>query len=99
MPTFENDNVEKFIPSKIVYARDTAVEKFYKTILPRELVEKYHVELINGSHDLIYDQQYEDSIKRVYNSDLNIAHYPIRSKEQTISKIVVGWINELNRFD
>ncbi len=99
VPTFDKDNVEKFIPSKIIYARDNAVEKFYKAILPKELVEKYNVELVNGSHDLIYDQRYEDSINRIYNSDLIIAHYPIRSKEQTISKIVVGWINELNRFD
>lgn len=99
VPTFDKDNVEKFIPSKIIYARDDAVEKFYKAILPKELVEQCNVELINGSHDLIYDQQYENSIKRIYNSDLIIAHYPIRSKEQTISKIVVGWINELNRVD
>ena len=99
VPTFNKENVEKFIPSKIIYARDDAVETFYKAILPRELVEKYNVELVNGSHDLTYDQQYKNSIKRIYNSDLIIAHYPIRSKEQTISKIVVGWINEMNRFD
>ena len=99
VPTFDKNNDEKFIPSKIIYARDDAVEKFYKAILPRELVEKYNVELVNGSHDLTYDKKHKNSIKRFYNSDLIIAHYPIRSKEQTISKIVVGWINELNRFD
>ena len=55
VPTFDKDNVEKFIPSKIIYARDDAVEKFYKAILPKELVEQCNVELINGSHDLIYD--------------------------------------------
>ena len=99
VPIFDKDNVEKFIPSKIVYARDDAVEEYYKAILPRELVEKYNVELINGNHDLTYDQKYQNSIKQLYNPDLIIAHYPIRSKDQTISKIVVAWINELNRFD
>lgn len=99
VPTFDKNKDEKFIPSKIICSRDDTIETFYKAILPRELVEKYNIELVNGSHDLTYNQRYENSIKRVNNTDLRIAHYPIRSKEQTISKIAVGWINELHRLD
>ena len=39
------------------------------------------------------NQKFENIIKSVFNPDLAIAHFPIRSKEQTLSKIVVGWIN------
>ena len=46
-----------------------------------------------GNHDLIYEQKFGNIIKSVLNSDLTIAHFPIRSKEQTLSKIIVGWIN------
>jgi len=99
VPTFDKNKNKKFIPSQITFAREDSVEMYYKAILPRELVENYNVELVNGSHDLTFKKRYEDSIERVYNTDLRLAHYPIRSKEQTLSKIVVGWINELNRLD
>jgi hypothetical protein len=99
VPTFDKNKNKKFVPSQITFARDDSVERYYKAILPRELVEKYNVELANGSHDLTYEKRYDDSIERVYNTGLRLAHYPIRSKEQTISKIVVGWINELHRID
>jgi len=99
VPNFDKNIDEKFIPSQITYARDDVHETFHKAILPRELVEKYDVKLVNGSHDIKYDPKYEDSIKMIYDTDLRMAHYPIRSKEQTISKIVVGWINELHRLD
>ncbi len=46
-----------------------------------------------GNHDLIYEQKFGNIIKSVLNPDLTISHFPIRSKEQTLSKIIVGWIN------
>jgi hypothetical protein len=93
IPDFSKKIDSKFIPSQTTLVRDERLEKFYKVIVPKELVKKYSVTLSFGSHDLIYEPKYGDLIKSVINPELFIAHFPIRSKEQTMSKIVVGWIN------
>jgi Glycosyl transferase family 2 len=93
IPDFRENIHNKFIPSQITYVRDEKLETFYKVIIPKELVKEYNVKISFGNHDLIYDQEYGNLINNVYKSDLCISHFPIRSKEQTLSKIVVGWIN------
>lgn len=95
IPDFRQGVAEKFIPSIITYTRDDSLEEYYKVIFPKELVLDYGAKLIRGSHDLMYDPKYEDIVNGVYIPDLRMAHFPLRSKEQTISKITVGWINSL----
>ncbi len=97
VPDFDKNENEKFIPSKITSVRDNSLEEFYKVIIPKELVKNYNVKLDMGSHDLVYDSKYGKTIKRVISTDLRIAHFPIRSKEQTFSKIAVSWIYSLSR--
>ena len=93
IPDFGKKIDNKFIPSQITYVRDEKLEKFYKVVIPKELVKDYSVKLTFGNHDLVYNQKFGNIIKSELNSDLAIAHFPIRSKEQTLSKIIVGWIN------
>ncbi len=93
VPTFDNDN-ERFVPSRITHARDDFGE-YYKVIIPRELVEKYDVKITKGNHKLLFDSKYNEIIQKQFNDDLIIAHYPIRSKNQFLSKITVGWINNI----
>ncbi len=95
VPNFNENQNEMFIPAKITSARDESLEDFYKVILPANLVKEYSVRLTKGNHDLIYDKKYNSSINQVLNTNLRIAHFPIRSKEQATSKISVGWINIL----
>ena len=94
VPNFDKTKNKKFIPAKMTFAREDNGE-MYKVIIPRNLVKNYAVELIKGNHDLRYNQKYDASIKRIFNEDLRIAHFPIRSKEQALSKISIGWINAL----
>ena len=95
VPDFSKNEHKKFIPSKMKVVRDDKFEDFYKAIFPKELVKNYKVELTFGNHDLTYDSKYNNIIKRIINNELRISHFPIRSKEQTISKITVGWIYSL----
>ena len=90
VPDFNRN--DKFIPAKINFSRDERLEKFYKVILPKELVKNYEIRLTTGNHDLKFNKKYKNIIKPVINEELRIAHFPIRSKEQTASKIMVGWI-------
>jgi hypothetical protein len=99
IPCFDKKINNKFIPSQITFTRDEELEKYYKAIIPRELVKDYSVKLSFGNHDIIYDKKYRDIIKSEFNPDLSIAHFPLRSKDQTFSKIVLGWISSLHRAD
>lgn len=99
IPVFGKNENKIFIPSKVTMARDDSLEKFYKVILPKDLYNNYNVKLTFGNHDLKYDPKFNKLIKRVINPELRIAHFPIRSKDQVISKIVVGWIYSLYRSD
>lgn len=99
VPDLAEDPNKKFIPAKITMARDESFEEFYKAIIPKELILDYNAKLSLGSHEVIYDPKYENLIERVQYPNLRISHFPIRSKEQMFSKIVIGWINELHRID
>jgi len=97
VPNFERN--DQFIPARITRVRDESVETFHKVVLPKELVINHDVKLTTGSHDLLFEPEYANNIKSVFNAELRIAHFPIRSKEQTISKIVVSWIYFLSRLE
>ena len=95
VPDFNKN--DDFIPARITSARDSSKE-MCKVIIPKELVKNYKVKLTFGNHNLVFDPKYNDVINSVINNDLRIAHFPIRSKEQLISKVAVGWIYTLSRF-
>lgn len=101
VPDFKNVD-EIFIPNKITLARDDSSRDWhtlYKVIIPKGLVKDYGVRLTRGNHSLSFSSQYKDVLKRVVNPDLRIAHFPIRSKEQTISKVTVGWLNAVSSVE
>jgi len=97
IPDFEKNLDEKFIPSKITHVRDENLEKYYKVILSNELVTKYNVKLTTGNHDLIIGEKSKDKVKPTINNNLKFAHFPIRSKEQALSKILVGWLQMITK--
>ncbi|MGB7968230.1 MAG: glycosyltransferase family 2 protein [Methanobacterium sp.] len=97
IPYFDKKIHSKFIPSQITFARDEEFEKYYKVIIPSELVKNYSVKLSVGNHEIIYEEKYKNIIKSEYKPDLCLAHFPLRSREQTLSKIVIGWISSLHR--
>lgn len=95
VPDFKNEDV-KFIPSLITLSRDRSAEDLQKVIIPGKMVTDYNVKIARGSHRIISPPKYEDKLKKQYNPDLMMAHFPIRSREQTISKISIGWMNALS---
>ncbi|MCK9152236.1 glycosyltransferase family protein [Methanobacterium alcaliphilum] len=101
IPYLGKNKTDKFIPSRITYFRDENIERSLviansKIIITKDLVKNYDIEIGRGSHRLLYSPKYEDSMKLVHNDDLRIAHFPIRSVEQAISKVSIGWINALS---
>ena len=62
---------------------------FPVAIVSRDAAKK-NVRLTQGNHAFV-----ESILPIVYLNDLYIAHYPLRSKEQVISKFLTGWSNYL----
>lgn len=99
VPTKDDDVHEKFIPSRMTYIRDENLEE-YKVILHKNLFNEFDASLTVGSHELQYDRkQYSDKVKCEICDDLIMAHFPLRSKEQTISKVLVSYSNLLCRIE
>ena len=97
VPTFtDNENI-KFIPSRITHVRDEKLETNYKVIVTKELVDNFDIKLSIGNHDIDVDEEFEDKIKCIESAELNIAHFPLRSINQTKSKVLVGYPNTLSR--
>ena len=93
--TGEEGNDIKFIPSKINHIRDEKYEHLYKVIVPAEIVKNYDVSLKMGNHNLVFNSGNALDPNRDLN--LKIAHFPLRSKDQCMSKILVGWPNLLEK--
>ena len=99
VPDFSKNQDQKFIPAKITTARDESYESYYKVIVPKEIVENYHAKLSKGNHGLIYNKKYEKNINQYISPDLRIAHFPLRTKDQTVTKVVSGLISTINQID
>ncbi len=99
VPTKEDNIHEKFIPAKMTYMRDENLEE-YKVIVHKNLFYEFDASLTVGSHELQYDRkQYGNTVKCEICDDLIMAHFPLRSKEQTISKVLVSYPNLLCRIE
>lgn len=86
-----NDDINiKFIPSRITHIRDEKYEAYYKVIIPKNIVNNYDVSIAMGNHDLVFKNQH-DKPTPVVIPNLILAHFPLRSTEQCMSKILVGW--------
>lgn len=97
VPTSYDDENIKFIPSRITHVRDEKLETNYKVIITKELVDRFDVKLSIGNHDIDVEEELKDKIKCIDDVGLNIAHFPLRSINQTKSKVLLGYPNTLSR--
>lgn len=94
--TAEDDPSVKFIPSKITHMRDEKYEPFYKVAVPKKLFLNSNMSLEEGNHELTFEDL-EERNKALIIDDLKISHFPLRSVEQCMSKILVGWPNMISK--
>ena len=97
VPTNNDDEKDLFIPSRIKYIRNENIETFYKVIITKELVNDFDIKLEIGNHNIVINPKYENKITIRSNIDLKIAHFPLRSVDQTMSKVLVSYPNTLSR--
>lgn len=97
VPTKDDNESINFIPSRITHIRDEMIEKDYKVIITKDLVNDFNIRLSIGNHDVDVDEKFEDKIECFDDTPLKLAHFPLRSVNQTISKVLVSYPNTLSR--
>lgn len=90
VPT-KDDLPDLFIPKRITNVRDENVESFFKVIVTKGIFNMYSPKLRMGNHSLSFPNN--ENRPKGSELTLKIAHFPVRSIEQLISKVSVGWPN------
>jgi len=99
VPKSSDNTGEGFIPKRIQHAYAEEYEEYYKVGLSKEKIIKHNIRFNIGNHDIQVRQNTEDLLFKEIHPDLKIGHFPIRSSEQIMSKVMIGWINNLSRSD
>ena len=93
VPT-EKDSYDFFVPKRITHVRDENLEHLYKVIVTKGVYYNFSPRLEMGSHDLTFPNGETPQKNRALN--LRVAHFPIRSSEQCMSKVIVGWPSRIS---
>lgn len=90
VPTESDDINDPCIISRQLYAFSDGLCTTGKIIFSRNTAANEDFKIVQGNHDFIGVESEKEK-----QSQLFIAHYPVRSKEQILSKALVGWTNYL----
>lgn len=99
VPNQEDNTEELFIPKRIRHAREDKLDTFYKVIITKEVINSFKIELTMGNHDVRVGTNTIISPEALKHDVLRLAHFPVRSLDQIISKSIVGWSNYLSTPD
>lgn len=94
VPT-DTDPDEPNILRRITHRLEYEVKNFYKVMVPAEIGKKRQAVIMMGNHDIRINGKSvttQDTPSGMY-----LAHFPVRSKEQLATKILVGWLATLAR--
>jgi len=90
VPTSRDNQEEKNPFKRITHRVYKEQKQYYKIAVPKKFLSNgYYITL--GNHDI--KSQKKGRIDRLIAKDTWIAHFPIRSVEQYISKILLGWLS------
>lgn len=96
VPTGQDNKNELFVPKRITHKRMKEPIVYYKVIVPGELARKNNLSLTPGNHDV---RKIRDDKLKNFDHPLFMAHYPIRSTDQIMSKYIIGWLATLAKSD
>lgn len=90
VPTADDDQSEKNVLKRIKHCMVTEAGIFSKIAIPAQLLRAgYRIAM--GNHALM-DKHGTKCIKIQSNDQLFLAHFPVRSPEQFMGKVLAGWL-------
>lgn len=99
VPTAADAAEEENVLRRIQHRRKTE-PVFVKVIIPGELIRRRKATVGTGSHGLLrYGRIWHRKHEHREAPGLAIAHFPVRSVEQLVRKVLVGWPAQLARGD
>ena len=96
IPT-ESDPDEPNVLKRVSHRLEIEVKRSHKVMVPAKIGKKTKAVIRMGNHGMRMGRQKVKSQKAP--SGMSLAHFPVRSKEQLSTNILVGWIASLARPD
>ena len=94
IPT-EADSEEPNVLKRICHRMEREVIQFYKVMVPAKVGKRPKAVIKMGNHDMRMGRR---TVKaQDAPSGMFLAHFPVRSKEQIATKVIVGWLTTLVR--
>lgn len=92
----KEDNSSLFIPERITMKRFNKEEYTgnFKCFVSKNIYSQ-NINFIMGAHDITMEEK-EKIPEKKYLTDLFLAHYPIRSREQLMNKVIIGRLNNMS---
>lgn len=94
IPT-ESDSEEPNVLKRICHRMESEVIQFFKVMVPAKVGKKPKAIIKMGNHDMRMGRRTVKAQEAP--SGLFLAHFPVRSKEQIATKVIVGWLTTLAR--
>jgi len=94
IPT-ESDPDEPNVLKRVTHRLDHEVKQVFKVMIPAKIGREPEAVIEMGSHNMRLGKR---KVKlQDAPSGMSLAHFPVRSKEQIASKVMVGWLATLTR--
>lgn len=91
----DSDPDEPNVLKRVSHRLESEVRQFYKMMIPAKIGKNTNVVIRMGNHDILIGS------KKIKAQDappgMFLAHFPVRSKGQISTKIMVGWLSTLVR--
>jgi len=81
-----------FLPNNFMCYRNPVLDLMKKTLSSKYLITKKQAKFAIGAHCLVYPESNQYKVTVEVPSELVFAHFPLRSKIQTMVKVVPNWI-------
>jgi hypothetical protein len=100
VPTAADTAEERNVLKRIQRRRKLEPRQYWKAIIPGRLMRRRSAVVSFGSHELKkYGWIWHRRHPCVAAPGLGIAHFPVRSSEQLVRKVLLGWPSHLARAD
>ncbi|VAX15656.1 hypothetical protein MNBD_NITROSPINAE04-40 [hydrothermal vent metagenome] len=98
VPTASDDSGEKDVVKRIKNRRAMEFCKYYKVIIPKSVFNEKPFIVNDGSHAVRSGDESYRFDHYIVNA-LSLAHFPVRSSDQVLTKALVGWLALLCHSD
>jgi len=96
IPTPEDNPTEENVLEKMQYRLKMDQKQFFKVVLPAKLAGRRKTALSNGNHALLKRPGGGTCKCFQESQELFLAHFPVRTENQIITKSFVGWLSALS---